>query len=161
AGRPIREQNISEWRKGGYRDWLAQRVAMEQGEEMSEDVAEMGRIARNSVADRLAAFLSSHYAVAIKKAVGDSAGGRVCLKTLQAMCRDVVALRRGEQGAQWLSLEQKRLKLDEGESVVRARIKIERELDSLAEFIENHVYSKEAKAAWADFFRELRNRNKG
>ena len=23
GGKPIREQNLSEWRKGGYRDWLA------------------------------------------------------------------------------------------------------------------------------------------
>ena len=34
AGRPIREQNLSDWRKGGYRDWLAQRLALEDGMEL-------------------------------------------------------------------------------------------------------------------------------
>jgi|GEM_PF-3769456 len=161
AGRPIREQNISQWRKGGYRVWLAQRVAVEQGREMCVEVAEMQRICNVPMTDHLASFLGAHYAVAIKKAVRDAAGGSLDLKTLRTMCGDVVALRRGEQEAQWLSLEQKRLKLDEEESVVRSRINLDRELDSLREFLDRHQYSKEAKAAWADFMQELRDRNRG
>jgi hypothetical protein len=117
AGRGIREQNISEWRKGGYRDWLAQQVALEAGYEMCRDVAEIGRGCTCNtplpVTDKLVAFLKAHYVVAMKHSVRMAAGSSMDLKTLQTMCADVMALRKGDQDAEWLNIERRRLALDE------------------------------------------------
>ncbi|HEU0008337.1 MAG TPA: hypothetical protein VFT34_00825 [Verrucomicrobiae bacterium] len=156
AGRPIREQNISEWRKGGYRDWLAQRVALQLGCELCEDVAELARNCKAPVTDNLASFLTVHYAVAMKSAVRQAAGGSVDLKTLQAMCADVVALRRGDQEAQWLNLERKRLALEEEHSVVRYRKQLRLDIDDLMTFLDRH--DPKVKAAWSAFMEELDKR---
>ena len=40
GGKPIREQNLSEWRQGGYRDWTAQQEAIEIADRLGEDAAE-------------------------------------------------------------------------------------------------------------------------
>jgi hypothetical protein len=156
AGRRIREQNISEWRKGGYREWLAQQVALELGCQLGEDVAEMGRKCQGSVTDKLAAFLSAHYAVAMKNAVREAAGGSVDLKKLRAMCFDVVALRRGDQDAQWLSLERKRLRLEEEHSLVRWRKRLRLETDELMTFLDR--YNPAIKDAFSAFVQELDKR---
>ena len=39
-GKPIREQNLSEWKQGGYRDWMAQQEALEMAERLGENAAE-------------------------------------------------------------------------------------------------------------------------
>ena len=35
AGKPIREQNLSEWRKHGYQKWLEQRQCLAMAQEMN------------------------------------------------------------------------------------------------------------------------------
>ena len=154
-GRDIREQNVSEWRKGGYRDWLAQRVALEEGSELSEQVAEMVCKSKAPVTDQLAAYLSAHYAVALKRAVRQGAGGSVDLKTLQALCADVVALRRADQNAQRLTLERKRFKLEAQHSLVRWKKKMRFELDELLSYLDHS--DPRMKAAFAGFFKRWRH----
>ena len=39
-GKLLREQNLSEWKKGGYRDFLAQQETLEVAERLGEDAAE-------------------------------------------------------------------------------------------------------------------------
>ena len=43
GGKPIREQNLSEWKQGGYRDWVAQQEAVEIAGRLGEDAAEWAR----------------------------------------------------------------------------------------------------------------------
>src|SRR5437667_9659731 len=40
GGKAIREQNLSEWKQGGYRDWRAQQEALEVAERRREDAPE-------------------------------------------------------------------------------------------------------------------------
>ena len=58
--------------------------------------------------DTLAQFLSAQYVVAAKAAVRQTGGVAVDLKTLQGLCNDVAALRRGDQNAEWLRLEREK-----------------------------------------------------
>src|SRR5258707_3596455 len=37
GGKAIREQNLSEWKQGGYRDWLAKQEALEIAERLCEN----------------------------------------------------------------------------------------------------------------------------
>jgi hypothetical protein len=41
GGGVIREQNLSEWRKGGYRDWLEREERLELTVRLGEEVAEL------------------------------------------------------------------------------------------------------------------------
>ena len=43
GGKVIREQNLSDWRKGGYRDWLEREERLELTVRMGEEVAEEKR----------------------------------------------------------------------------------------------------------------------
>jgi hypothetical protein len=101
-------QNLSEWEQGGYRDWLAQQAALEQVRQLSADVAELKQAGEGALTDTLAQFLSAQYVVAAKAAVRQAAGAAVDLKTLQVLCNDVAALRRGDQNAEWLRLEREK-----------------------------------------------------
>src|SRR6266403_6134643 len=54
GGKPIREQNLSEWKQGGYRDWLAKQEALEIAERLREDAMEWSTEARPLLTDTLA-----------------------------------------------------------------------------------------------------------
>ena len=43
-GRPIREQNLSEWKKRGYRDWQRRQERRELFEELQASAAELGKV---------------------------------------------------------------------------------------------------------------------
>ena len=107
----LTEQDLSGWKEGGHRDWLVQQAALEQVHQLSDDVAELTQAGEGPLTNTLAQFLSAQYVVAAKAAVRQAAGGAVDLKTLQPLCSDLVALRRGDQNAEWLRIE--REKLDE------------------------------------------------
>ena len=112
GGKAIREQNLSEWRQGGYGDWLAQQAALEQGRQLATEVAELQQASKGPLTDLLAGWLAAHYAVAARASVRQAAGAAVDLKTLRALCADVITLRRGDHHAERLQLERERLDLD-------------------------------------------------
>src|SRR6266446_3873145 len=57
GGKPIREQNLSEWKQGGYRDWLAKREALEVAERLGEDATEWNAEGRGTLTDTLEFWL--------------------------------------------------------------------------------------------------------
>src|SRR5438128_22041 len=58
-GRAISEQNLSEWKAGGYRDWLAQQEALEMIGRLSADTAELKEASRELLTDKLAVWLAA------------------------------------------------------------------------------------------------------
>src|SRR5882672_6811757 len=46
GGREITEKNLSEWRKGGFQDWLAQHETVAQAQELSADAKELQEAAK-------------------------------------------------------------------------------------------------------------------
>jgi len=40
-GRPVNIQNLSDWRLGGYRDWLTQQEVLDLEKRLGENVAEL------------------------------------------------------------------------------------------------------------------------
>lgn len=106
--RPIREQNISEWRKGGYRDWLAKQEALELAAQLGEDAAELNAEGRPPLTDTLALWLTARYAVATRQVAATE--GAEGWRLLRELCADIVELRRGDHSAAKLKLEQDRLK---------------------------------------------------
>ena len=110
GGKPIREQSLSEWRKGGYRDWLAQQEALEVAGRLGEDAAEWSAAGRPPLTDTLAHWLVARYAVATRR-VAETEGAEGW-RLLRELCGDIVELRRGDHSAERLRMERERLDFD-------------------------------------------------
>jgi hypothetical protein len=118
GGKPIREQNLSEWKQGGYRDWVAQQEALEMVERLGEDAAEWDGEGRAPITDTLALWVAARYAVATRRVTeaGDVEGWRL----LREMCGDIVELRKGDHSAERLQIDRERLALEKAPNVARA-----------------------------------------
>ena len=110
GAKPIREQNLSEWKQGGYRDWVAQQEALEIAGRLGEDAAEWIRENRAPLTDTLAHWLVARYAVATRHVA--ETGGREGWRLLREICGDVVELRKGDHSAERLQIDRERLKLE-------------------------------------------------
>src|SRR5208283_1230397 len=65
GSRPINEQNLSEWKAGGYRDWLARQEALSQARELAADAKELTAATDGKLTDHLATVLAARYAAAL------------------------------------------------------------------------------------------------
>jgi hypothetical protein len=117
AGKPIREQNLSDWRKHGYKSWLWRQEALDMAQEMTStfncQAEARPQPSTEAVAppltDQMAGWVTVRYLMAIRKLVEKSADGEPDLKTLREFLHDVVAVRRGDHSAIRLKMEQERL----------------------------------------------------
>jgi hypothetical protein len=110
GGKPIREQNLSEWKQRGYRDWLAKQEALEIAERLREDATEWNAEDRPALTDTLAFWLVARYALATRRVA--ETGGREGWRLLREMCGDIVELRKGDHTAERLQIERERLQLE-------------------------------------------------
>lgn len=125
-GRAINAQNLGEWKRGGYRDWVFQQEALELAGRLSEDAAELSEDGRPPFTDTLALWLAARYAVATRRVA--EAEGAEGWKLLRELCGDLVELRRGDHSAQRLRMERERLDFDRE----RERVKSEAEFEAWA-----------------------------
>ena len=110
GGKPLREQNLSEWRKGGYRDWQIRQESYEIAARLGEDAAAWADEERPPLTDSLAHWLAARYVLATRELAETS--GEEGWHRLRDACRDVVEIRRGDHSAQRLALERERLDLE-------------------------------------------------
>jgi hypothetical protein len=66
GGRPISEQNLSEWKAGGYHKWLARQDALSQARELAADAKELTTATDVKLTDHLATVLAARYATALR-----------------------------------------------------------------------------------------------
>jgi hypothetical protein len=112
SGRAISEQNLSEWRRGGYPEWLAHQDALERVRNLALDAGELN-VAGGVLGDHLAIVLMSRYAALLARWDGTSNGAIAPeVRALRALCADIVELRRGDHSAARLKVEQERLLLE-------------------------------------------------
>jgi hypothetical protein len=123
GGKTIREQNLSEWKQGGYCDWQAKQEALEIAERLGEDATEWNTEGRAPLTDTLALGLVARYAVATRRVA--ETGGREGWRLLREMCGDIVELRKGDHTAERLQIERERLELEKDKTEKRMREKIE------------------------------------
>ena len=110
GSKPIREQSLSEWKQGGYRDWVVQQEALELAQRLGEDAAELKAEGRPPLTDTLALWLAARYAVATRQVAQTE--GPEGWRLLREVCADVVELRRGDHSAERLRIERERLELE-------------------------------------------------
>ena len=116
GGKPVREQNVSEWRLGGHQQWLRLQEAHRLMQEFHREGQQLDKAAGGSVTDTLATWLAARYAVAMKQWQGQGGDPTAAWNRLRECCHDIVALQRGEQRAQRLELEGERwaTKIEDG-----------------------------------------------
>ena len=112
--RPISEQNLSEWKAGGYCDWLAQHEALEMVRDLGDDTQELDQAAGKPLADRLALWLAGRYVVATRL-LRDKDGAE-SFRLLRELCADVVELRKGDHSAERLRLEREMMEFERGQA---------------------------------------------
>lgn len=112
GGRGVREQNLSEWKQGGYQDWLRQQEALELVRSLSAEGEELQTATAEPLTERLVVWLVARYAVATRQLAGQDGKSELDWQKLRELCSDVVALRRGDHGAARLKIEQERMERD-------------------------------------------------
>jgi hypothetical protein len=109
GGRPISEQNLSEWKQGGYQEWLKlqeSRYLVQHLSEQAEDLdSDAGSLA---VSDRCATLLAVELARHAETLLQQNSDPRERWRNLQELLRAVSQLRRGDHQAARLRLDQER-----------------------------------------------------
>ena len=114
SGRPISGQNLSEWKQGGYREWLAQQESLAQAREFAADAKDLAEASGGLLTDHLAVVLTARYAGLLAGWNGEvNDEFRRKLRALRALSQDIVELRRGDHWAARLKIEQARLDREE------------------------------------------------
>ena len=98
-GAPITKQNLSEWRKGGFREWQVRRELCHHACQLSESVQEMNKaVVGASLPGALAATLAARYAAVLNAWDGaPSEEIEAQLRLLHRLNQDIALLQRTMQ----------------------------------------------------------------
>lgn len=119
AGRLLSEQNLSQWRKGGYQDWLREGELRDVLQQMSLEIQQAPTTEGAPPAEIVAQWVAARYALAmreLRKLPPEKVWPR-----LRALCADVSTLRRGEHAAQRLALRKEYERQIEERAALRRR----------------------------------------
>ena len=146
GGRAVREQNLSEWKQGGYEEWLRQQEALELVRHLSAEADDLKVASGEPLSDKLGLWLAARYAVATRK-LADENHGELDWQRLRELCSDVVALRRGDHSAARLKMEQARLDRERDETEEEAVAHFQRwaKNPAVREMICGHCVSPEER----------------
>jgi hypothetical protein len=64
GGKPIGKQNLSEWRNGGYKQYLQQQEVLEMARQLSADAGELQPAGAQPLTDHIAVWLTARYLLA-------------------------------------------------------------------------------------------------
>lgn len=98
GGRPIRQQNLSEWRLGGWQDWMQEQYAVEAAGRIPEETYELmvpDGAGRPSLAETLTHWLCLRYVMATRRI--NEVQGDEGWRLLRQMTHDVVRLQRAQR----------------------------------------------------------------
>lgn len=126
AGRPITEQNLSEWRQRGFLDWQRRLEARELARDFIHEAEELeDEVGETPLTDRLTEMVALSLARLMREAVNDGAKGPERLAAVVGLAREFSRLRRGDHAMQRLRVEEE------------MREEAERE-DDVQEFVESY-----------------------
>ena len=125
-GRPITEQNLSVWKKGGYRDWKLQEDARKMVPLVAEEASELNLSAGGHLTDHVAVWLIARLMAIVRRLAASDLDDAGKWKLLHGACGDVVALRRGDQNAEWKEIAQMRLEVEKEELELKYKDTLEK-----------------------------------
>jgi len=107
GGLPVNKQSLSQWRRGGYAEWLRQQEAQALARQICVETADTQPAGAPLLTDRMAVWVTSRYLLAARHLAGTT-GPEADWKALREFCHDLVALRRGDHSAARLQIAQAR-----------------------------------------------------
>jgi len=108
--REINEPNLTDWKQGGYREWLTQLEIVEQISDFAANAGELDRAAHGCISDQIATMLAARYAAIFAGWDGENVEElQRKIGALRNLCRDVAELRRGDHKVARIRIEQARL----------------------------------------------------
>jgi len=133
-GRPIRitEQNLSEWRQGGYQDWLRHEEARQFTQDLAEQAGELDAAADGKgISDRFGALLAVDLARLAKKFLEQETDAEKKWARLKEISKELSRLRRDEHRAVWTWIKreqwERRREREDYEEDERIRKEVRRE----------------------------------
>jgi hypothetical protein len=109
GGRPVNEQNLSEWRQGGYADWLRHQEAHLRVLRLAERAEELDEAADGlEVSDRLASVLAVELAAAAETLLGETRDAKERWQRLRELLEELRHLRYADHNALRVQIERER-----------------------------------------------------
>jgi len=106
GGRPINEQNLTEWKQGGYQDWLRDEETRERVQRLAERAQDLDDAADGlEISDRLASILAAELADAAQK-LDEIADPKERWRQLQEILRELWRLRSEDHQGKRLQMQQ-------------------------------------------------------
>jgi hypothetical protein len=109
-GNEITDSNLSHWKLGGYRDWEGQQITLNEARRVISEGGELAKTGDGALADKLAVWLVGRYVVVTRQLLKNGNSPKAW-KLLRELCHDLVSLRRGDHGAEWLRIDREKLEL--------------------------------------------------
>ena len=136
GGRPINEQNLTEWKQGGYEDWLRHQENCMEARLLTENATELEKEAGEvRLEDRLAAPVALALARLLREAT-ESSEGTDTREALLDVARELAELRRASHDAERVRLERERWEAKQAEASEARRKEAEKKAKSEAHFEE-------------------------
>jgi hypothetical protein len=120
-GQPVSPQNLSEWKAGGYRDWLLQQQTIDLVRLMQADSDELSQASKTRLTDLLAQRLAAQLVIVAQSLNQSTGDGVPDANLLRQLCADIVALRKGDHSAERLKIDREQLDIE------RDRLDLDRE----------------------------------
>jgi len=112
ASQPLSPANLSQWKNGGYWDWLTRHDALALAHDLEDKEALGDESLAGLFADKLARWLSLHYAsVALRALSAEDLDPDTHSRRLGQLCASVTRLQRQGHEAQRLGLERERIQI--------------------------------------------------
>jgi hypothetical protein len=112
-GRPLKQQNINEWKQGGYRDWLHHRQILEQQRELAADAKDLSDTA-SGLPDSLFGLLTLNYAdLMMNRESQTPEEFEKKRKELSLVSQDISRMHRCHINARRVEVQEARLERDE------------------------------------------------
>ena len=104
-GRPINEQNLTEWKQGGYQDWLRHQESCEWVRTVTEEATELSSEAGlMPLSDRLSPMVGLALGKMIRTIAGESLTDEKKREEMLSLARELAQLRRDDLSATKLRL---------------------------------------------------------
>jgi len=109
GGRPVNEQNLSEWRQGGFRDWQRHQQSCDHVRRLTDQSEALNEATeKTDVSDRLATVFAVELFKVMEQLLEKSGDDKERLGYLREALREVRFLRRGDHQATRLQMEVER-----------------------------------------------------
>jgi len=136
GGREVSEQNLSEWKQGGYCDWLRHQDELALARELATDAAELKRSSRTVLSDVAAPLVTAKYLRMLQEL--NSEKPATDWRRLRQLCNDLVALRQGDHSVERLRLEQRQVEVAERTLDLKQASAVEMGLKAMIEQLQGH-----------------------